>query len=86
MKRYQQEALGHHSGFANQAPPKKYVKQTIKVGDVELKIVSAVITRNANFMGWNVVINGEKLFSNNLKREDAVNSAVERYKKKHNLK
>lgn len=62
-------------GLANRAPGSRRTR-TITVDGEKVKITSRMQTRNANFQGWKVNINGTEFFKFILIRKEAEESAL----------
>ena len=59
-------------------------QQTLTVEGRKIKIVSQVrLSKQGNFAGYNVDINGERYFSNVLERQDAVDRAYVKWVQAH---
>ena len=58
-------------------------QRTITVNNERITIVSRPKTRQGNLMGWNIDINGERIFKMALGRRDAENKAFRQWVENH---
>lgn len=63
--------------------PKRYKTEEVTVDGVTYKIKSSVRTWHCNFAGYDIWVNGEKIFKNYLSRDEAIQSAIKRYITNH---
>ena len=73
---------GRNIGLAGVHSIKKVYKSETVDG---FKIKSAMRTWQCNFAGWHIWVDGEKIFRNCLTREEAIQSAISKYKKTKNI-
>lgn len=71
-------------GFASRGSH-KVLQKTVEIGGQKVKIKAYPRTWYANPVGWNITINGEKIYTNVLDPEKAIAGVIEKYKKAHGI-